>query len=101
MRRRRFVRLSLVACLAVVAAFASSITGATAAPTGPAQTYMVVYKGTTSPSDSVARLKAAGGTVLKAYPQIGVAVVSSTSTTFRAAALRDARVDGVSATAGF
>jgi subtilisin family serine protease len=85
----------------VVAAFASSITGATAAPTGPAQTYVVVYKGTTSPSDSVARLKAAGGTVLQAYPQIGVAVVSSTSTTFRAAALRDARVDGVSATAGF
>ena len=101
MRRRRPARFVLVACLAVVAALAAFTPGATAGTTGSAKTYLVVYKSTTSPADSVAKLTAAGGTVIANYRQIGVAVVSSSSSSFRTAVLKDTRVDGVSATSGF
>jgi hypothetical protein len=42
----------------------------------------------------------AGGTLVAAYPQIGVAIASSTSPTFRTNLLRDVRVENASATTG-
>jgi hypothetical protein len=42
----------------------------------------------------------AGGTVVAAYPQIGVAIASSTNPTFRANLLADARIQNASATTG-
>jgi lantibiotic leader peptide-processing serine protease len=100
--RRTLVRSATVACVALVAALAGTLSGATAATTsGDAQTYLVVYKSATSPTNAAASLKAAGGTVITNYSQIGVAVVQSSSSTFRSSVMRDSRVSGVSATARF
>ena len=100
--RRRFARISLVGCVAVVAALAGTVSGASAASTdGTAQTYLVVYKSATSPMNAAATLQAVGGTIVKNYAQIGVVVVQSSNTGFRAAALKDTRVEGVSATAQY
>src|SRR6266508_292689 len=100
--RRVFARLSLVACLAVVAAAAVTVSGATAATTGgTAQTYLVVYRSATSPADAAAKLKAAGGTVVRNYSQIGVVVVQSSNAGFRTAAMKDGLVEGATATGKF
>jgi len=97
-----FARLSLVACLAVVAAAAVTVSGATAATTGgTAQTYLVVYRSATSPADAAAKLKAAGGTVVRNYSQIGVVVVQSSNAGFRTAAMKDGLVEGATATGKF
>ncbi len=59
---------------------------------------MVVYRSASISAASTAQLKSAGGTVVATYPQIGVAVVSSSASNFSTAVLKDAKVDGVSAT---
>ncbi|HXJ66066.1 MAG TPA: hypothetical protein VNN79_20080, partial [Actinomycetota bacterium] len=102
MRRRLFNRLAIVVSVAMVTAVASSVTGATADSTGgTATTYMVVFRSATSPSNAGATISAAGGTVVKNYAQIGVAVVSSSSSAFATKLSRNASVSGVSATAQF
>ena len=66
------------------------------------QTYIVLYKANGVSGASLAAVQAAGGTVVQAYPQIGVAIVKSDRGGFDAA-LRaaDASVKGAASTAGF
>jgi subtilisin family serine protease len=71
------------------------------AGTASAATYVVLYKAQGLPADGGASVRAAGGTVVASYPQIGVLIASSDSAGFRAALAKDNRVDGVSTTAGF
>jgi subtilisin family serine protease len=66
-----------------------------------AATYVVLYKAQGVPLNGGDTVRAAGGTVVASYPQIGVIVASSDSAGFRDALMKDNRVDGVSATAGF
>jgi subtilisin family serine protease len=80
----------------------SAITAAVAlAGAADAGNYIVLYKGSSSPADAAATIQKAGGSVVYVYSQIGVAVASSDSPSFRTAMLKDTRVDEVSATAGF
>jgi subtilisin family serine protease len=72
--------------------------GAAPAAAGSSQTYLVLYKGNTVNADAI---KAAGGTLVYAYNQIGVAVARSDSASFAANVAKDSRVEGASATAGF
>src|SRR5215211_288196 len=72
--------------------------GAAPAVAGSSQTYLVLYKGNTVAADAI---KAAGGTLVYAYNQIGVAVARSDSASFAATIAKDKRVEGASATAGF
>jgi lantibiotic leader peptide-processing serine protease len=74
--------------------------GVQAAPSqaGVAQNYLVLYKGNAVATDAITK---AGGTIVASYDKIGVAVVQSSNAGFAAAARKDSRVEGVSATAGF
>ncbi|HEX3274650.1 MAG TPA: S8 family serine peptidase [Gemmatimonadales bacterium] len=63
--------------------------------------YVVLYKGTAVPADAEAGIAAAGGTLVARYDPIGVAIARSASSGFAGALVRDARVEGASATATF
>jgi subtilisin family serine protease len=63
--------------------------------------FVVLYKAQAVPADAAASIANAGGSVVQAYPEIGVVVASSELLTFRAAMLKDNKVDGVAATAGY
>ncbi|HET7140164.1 MAG TPA: S8 family serine peptidase, partial [Arthrobacter sp.] len=73
-----------------------------AATQSGSQTYIVLYKANGVSAASLAAVQAAGGTVVQAYPQIGVAIVTSDRGGFDAA-LRtsDSSVQGAASTAGF
>jgi subtilisin family serine protease len=68
---------------------------------GAAQTYVVLYKGTSVPADAANVIAQAGGSTVIAYKQIGVAIATSDSPTFRSTLLRDHRIQGAQATTGF
>jgi lantibiotic leader peptide-processing serine protease len=73
-------------------------------PQGLASTsenYVVLYKGTSVPADASASITRAGGELVYAYSQIGVAIARSSSSSFRDAIVRDSRVEGASATTKF
>jgi subtilisin family serine protease len=91
---RQFIRRALlfVATATAMLAFAG---------TASAATYVVLYKAQGVPADGGATIRAAGGTVVASYSQIGVMIAESESAGFRDALMKDSRVDGVSATEGF
>ncbi len=91
---RRFARL-LVALSVVV--FVSVVLAATA----NAQNYIVLYKSQSVGADVGSTIQKAGGSLVYTYPQIGVAIASSDSSSFRDNMLKDNRVDNVSGTGGF
>ncbi len=93
-RVARFVA-ALILTLAMVVTANLSTAPAVA---GSSQTYLVLYNGNTVAADAIT---AAGGTLVYAYNQIGVAVARSDSSTFAANVAKDSRVAGASATAGF
>jgi subtilisin family serine protease len=92
----------LLAGAAVIAAtgvFApAAATAAPAGTTGPAETYLVLFKGSSSPADAAATVIAAGGTVVQDYPQIGVLVARSDNTAFGERMRANNQVEGASAT---
>jgi lantibiotic leader peptide-processing serine protease len=66
-----------------------------------AATYVVLYKSAGVSAGAGTKIRAAGGTVVASYAQIGVIIAESSSPTFRDTIAKDQSVDGVSATAGF
>jgi len=76
--------------------------GASAAPAAAELTsYIVVYRDEAVPGDAAASLARAGGTLVHSYDAIGIALVTSSSATFRADVVGDSRVEAVSpSTAG-
>jgi lantibiotic leader peptide-processing serine protease len=88
--------LGVVVAVAVIA-----LTGGAAGRAGATQTYLIVYKQQAVPADAAASIQSAGGTLVYSYSQIGVAVASSGSSSFRGNLLKDNRVDNASSTAGF
>jgi subtilisin family serine protease len=91
---RRFARLlvALAACIAASVVYAAA---------AHAQNYIVLYKSQSVGGDVASTVQKAGGSLVATYPQIGVAIASSDSASFRDAMLKDNRVDGVSGTGGF
>jgi subtilisin family serine protease len=68
---------------------------------GESQTYLIVYSGSSVPSDAATRVAAAGGTLVARYGQIGVAIARSDRVGFAATIKGDARVAGAAATTAF
>ena len=93
--------LVLLLGLLAAAAFVRGGTAATSNSTGAAANYIVLYKGQAVPKDAAATITKAGGTLVYAYDQIGVAIARSDNTSFRDNLLKDARIDNASPTAGF
>src|SRR5258708_6921052 len=89
-------RFMMAATLLLAAAPAS--TSVQTAQAGVQQTCLVVYHSQALPADAAATIAGAGGAVVATYGDIGVAVASSDSTTFRDNLIRDSRIEGVSAT---
>jgi subtilisin family serine protease len=91
-----------VGALALVCGLSLAAAPAVAAPaqTGESETYVVLYKATGVGAKSLAKLSAAGGTVVQTYPQIGVAIVSSDRVGFGdAVEAADPSVQGAASTA--
>src|SRR6266571_5700247 len=77
------------------------IPAAQAATTGSTQTYLVLYKDGASSQGADALVRAAGGTFVYNYQQIGVVIARSDRTDFRDRLLASSRVDSVAATSRF
>ncbi len=93
---KRIRRLMLAASFLLAAA--PAFTTVQTAQAGGQQTYLVVYHSQALPADAAATIAGAGGAVVATYGDIGVAVASSDSTTFRDNLIKDSRIEGVSAT---
>ena len=81
-----------------VATAAASLAFCTAAR---ADNYIVLYKQSAVPASARADIERAGGSLVYAYDQIGVAIARADGAQFAATLSKDARVDGVASTAGF
>ena len=92
--RGRSTSRRLLACAAFVLSLAFTSSAS-------ADSYIVLYKGNAVPSSAKADVQQAGGTVVHAYNQIGVAIARSDSAAFAGRLGKDNRVEGVSSTAGF
>jgi subtilisin family serine protease len=91
--KRPLLRFCVTAALPLAAlAFASSAF---------AQNYVILYKQASVASDAATTVKKAGGSVVAAYPQIGVVIAKSSSPTFSATVLRDSRIEGAASTGAF
>jgi subtilisin family serine protease len=103
MRIKAFVPLCAVGMLAGLSGVANAGASIQRADTSaaPAQSYLVLYKGTKSPTDAAATIARAGGTVVYDYGDIGVTIARSSSSMFRTALIADSRVGGVVDTARF
>jgi len=82
------------------AAAAIVLSGGATGTAGTTQTYLVVYKQQDVPAAAAATIQSAGGALVYAYSQIGVAVAVSGDSSFRDTLLKDNRVDNASSTAG-
>src|SRR5215210_5313866 len=69
--------------------------------TGATKTYLVLYKQKSVPADAATRIARAGGSLVKSYSAIGVAVATSNNSAFGSRLARDSRVEGASATTKF
>jgi hypothetical protein len=66
-----------------------------------ASTYVVLYKGAAVPADAAETIAGAGGTLVSRFDAIGVAIARSTSSSFTDVIVKDKKVEGAAATAGF
>ena len=93
MRGRRAPRGLLAGAVLVLSlAFAS---------TASADSFVVLYKGSSVPASAKADVQKAGGTFVYGYDAIGVAIARSDSASFAANIAKDNRIEGVSSTAKF
>ena len=96
---RMLVGGALLAVLVALAAGLSLASRAGAADSG--SNYLVVYKSQSVPSDAASAIEASGGSLVYSYSKIGVAVASSSSSSFAGELRSNSKVEGVAGTAGF
>src|SRR2546423_15327614 len=72
-----------------------------AAYAGATGTYVVLYADQALPSGATEHVRAAGGSVVATYPEIGVVIAKSAASSFKDQVKSDSRVAGVSATGAF
>lgn len=100
--RGRKLRLALTVALAGLGmAVTTPGLTATASADGQSNTYLVLFNGSSSPSDATELVAAAGGSVVANYARIGVLVARSSNTTFGATISRNASVEGAQPTADY
>jgi subtilisin family serine protease len=75
--------------------------GAPVVHSGSESTYLVVYGSQALPAGATQTIRSAGGTMVAAYPEIGVAIARSTNLSFSTQVKTDATVAGVTSTKGF
>jgi subtilisin family serine protease len=93
--------LTLLTIIAILSMFSISMAGAAPVRSGTAQTYVVLYKSQSVPSNAASSIAAAGGSLVYSYDQIGVAIAQSSNAAFSANLAADAKVEGVSSTTNF
>src|ERR671933_1950521 len=71
---------------------------AIAAPAAFGSNYIVLYKSSTIQGDAGSTISKAGGTLVYAYPEIGVAIASSTNPSFRSNLLKNTNIANAAAT---
>jgi lantibiotic leader peptide-processing serine protease len=99
---RTGIRLLTTCSLLVAGALVTPANAATdIGATGATEKYLVLYRANDVPADAATSIARAGGTLVAAYDEIGVAVASSDSTSFAATLRRDRRVEGATATTRF
>jgi lantibiotic leader peptide-processing serine protease len=91
----------LASGIAAMALIGTMFAGIPAAHAGQTGTFLVVYQGSSLPSNASSLIRSSGGTVVASYPQIGVLVARTDSTSFRSNVMKDSRVQGASVTAPF
>src|SRR5436853_1351221 len=74
---------------------------AIAAPAAFGSNYIVLYQQQAISGSAATTIQKAGGSLVYAYPQIGVAIASSSNPSFRANLLKNSGIANVSSTAGF
>jgi subtilisin family serine protease len=98
---QRIIRVLSVSVLASFAcnlvASQSEVSPASAATAS--STYLVLYKQTAVPADVSASIASAGGSLVQAYDEIGVAIATSSNGRFREQLTRDSRVQDAGTTA--
>ena len=85
----------LIVCGLVAAATAI------AAPAAFGSSYIVLYQQQAISGNAATTMEKAGGTLVYAYPQIGVAIASSSNPSFRGNMLKSSGIANVSSEAGF
>jgi len=90
-----------VAALASLSGFAGQVHADSSSTSGATQTYVVLYKEQAVGSDAASVINKAGGSLVASYPQIGVVIATSSSTSFRANLMKNSKVQGAAATAKF
>src|ERR671933_1741580 len=81
----------------IVCGLVAAVT-AIAAPAAFGSNYIVLYKTQTIQGDAGSTIQKAGGTLVYAYPQIGVAIASSTNPSFRSNLLKSSSIANAAAT---
>src|SRR3954470_23579544 len=77
------------------------VAAAIVAPAALAANYVVLYKQQAVPADVAGTVAKAGGSLVYAYPEIGVAIASSESAAFRNNLLKDDRIENAASTEAF
>ena len=88
-----------VALTLALAAMAAVVSVTPVASAAAERTYLILYMEQALPSDATATVRAAAGTVVASYPQIGVVVARSSNDAFAATLERDPLIYGVAPTA--
>src|SRR4051794_5698510 len=97
--RWRNLRIAVTVALAGLGmAVTTPVVTATASAEEGAQTYLVLFKGSSSPSNAADLVAAAGGSVVADYGGIGVLVARSSNAAFDAAISRNVTVEGAQPT---
>jgi subtilisin family serine protease len=87
--------------LAMITVMTGLLPAGAASAQSTSQTYIVLYKAQSLPTNAAASIKSAGGSIDYSYPQIGVVIAQSSSSSFRGNLMKNTKIQGVSATAGF
>src|SRR6185437_15209405 len=85
-------------CVTLLAVATAALAFAGAAS---AENYIVLYKQQTVSAGAANAIQQAGGSLVYAYDQIGVAIASSSSPSFRSNLLRDSSIENAAPTTGF
>lgn len=93
-----FQLVSLIVILTLVAFVSPAVSVSRA---DAAQNYIVLYSQNAVPSDAASIVSQAGGTLVYAYPQIGVVIARSDNPSFRDNLLRDTRIENAAPTTNF
>ncbi len=96
----RFIRITLALAVAMSAMLFASPQVSTARA-GATQTYIVLYKQEKALANAASAISKAGGTLVITYDAIGVAIARSDNASFRANLMKNTKIQGVTATAGF